>query len=379
MRYQQSSSESAELMRLILPRVARHGGTYVPTTYAVWFEYLAGLNPALTEALESRLRNPQKLAQEEIEQFYARFIETRDTRTIDQVQANLVQLLYRFGEIAARSGEGTAEFARTLAECERELGTIGDPEKLQQVIRSLASSTAAIRASTETLQAKVEASRAEMQSLREQLGALRSEALTDPLTGLRNRRGLEREFEQLLLERPDGIGKCAVLLADIDHFKRVNDSYGHLFGDQILRAAAQTLEAAIKGRDIAARFGGEEFLVLLPNTQLEGARALADQIRLAFSRLRVRRGGEYVDQITISIGVAAPAQGEPIEQLIERADRALYEAKASGRNCVRVAAKPDATVPPKAQPEAPAQPGAPTQPEAQAQPGADPISRRAVR
>lgn len=345
MRYQQSCSESAELMRLILPRVARHGGTYVPTTYAVWFEYLAGVNPALAEAIDTRLKSPEVLAQPEIEQLYSRHIDARDTRAMDQVQAGLGKLLHSFGEIAARSGEGTTQFVRTLAECERELGAVGDPENLQRVIRSLASSAAAVRASTESLQAKVEASCAEMQELRDQLGALRSEALTDPLTGLRNRRGLERELEQLYLERADGIQGCAVLLADIDHFKRVNDTYGHLFGDQIIRAAAQALESGIKGRDIAARFGGEEFLVLLPDTQQEGARALAEQIRVAFSRLRVRRSGELVDHITISIGVAVPMPGESIEQVIERADRALYDAKEAGRNCVRVAERHDAERP----------------------------------
>jgi diguanylate cyclase len=369
MRYQQTSSESAELMRLILPRVARHGGTYVPTTYTVWFEYLSGINPALAEAIDARLKSSEALTQLEIEQLYLRHIDARDTRAMDQVQAGLGKLLHHLGDIAETSGAGTARFVRTLAECERELGAVGDPEKLQRVIQSLATSTAEVRAATESLQAKVEASRAEMQELRAQLGALRSEALTDPLTGLHNRRGLERELEQLYLERPDGIEGCAVLLADIDHFKHVNDTYGHLFGDQIIRAAAQALVGAIKGRDIAVRFGGEEFLLLLPGTPLDGARAFAEQIRLAFGRLRVRRSGEYVDHITISIGVAAPVRGESIEQAIDRADRALYDAKQAGRNCVRVA-EPDAVGCRPSPTAAPVEAGADSAPDACAARGA---------
>jgi len=100
------------------------------------------------------------------------------------------------------------------------------------------------------------------------------------------------------------------------------------------------LKSAVKGRDIVARFGGEEFMVLLPDTPARGALALAEQIRTAFSKVRIRRTGskESIDQITISIGVAVPARAESMEQAIERADQALYQAKSDGRNCVRVAA-----------------------------------------
>ena len=339
MRYRESENESAELLRLILPRIARHGGSYVPSTYAMWYEYLAGVNPKLVAALDARLQNPAPLTQAEIDQFYAKFIDAREAGTLEAYQTGLAELLRRLGEIATSSGAGTAEYARTLAQCQQELGSISDPAGVQRIINSLVTSTNAVRESTQTLQKEVAATRDEMQNLREQMGALQNLAQTDPLTRLRNRRGFEQAVAEYALGREGDLGGCSVLVADIDHFKRVNDSYGHLVGDQVIRALAQVLQNCVKGRDIAARWGGEEFIVLLPETPGEGAVMLAEQLRTAFGKTRIKRGGkqELNDAVTISIGVAQIGLGEPLEQAIERADSALYQAKNGGRNCVRVA------------------------------------------
>ena len=105
----------------------------------------------------------------------------------------------------------------------------------------------------------------------------------------------------------------------------------------MLRAAAKVIAETVKGRDVVARFGGDEFLLLLPDTAIEGAFALAEHIRAAFGRMRIRRHGNDAGtaQVSISVGIAAPAHAETVDQLIDRADRSLYRAKADGRNCVR--------------------------------------------
>jgi diguanylate cyclase len=339
MRYPQTPAESAELLRLVLPRIAKYGGHYAPTSYSVWYEHLAGLNKPLSEELDSRLQATQAIGQPDIEQLYERHVSVRENRSAVVLQDGLSELLRKLVDIAATSGEGTAEYARALESCERELGSVGDTEGLQRVIKSLISSTSAARSATEKVQAELEAGRAEMQQLRERLGNLQSEALSDPLTGLHNRRGFERTLAELYGEGSDGLSSAALLLADIDHFKKVNDSYGHLVGDQVIRACGQVLKGAVKGRDIVARFGGEEFVVLLPDTPGHGALALAEQIRGAFGKLRIRRSGsdELIAQVSISIGVATPLPGESVEQAIDRADKALYRAKSEGRNCVRFA------------------------------------------
>jgi diguanylate cyclase len=345
MRYNQTPGQSAELLRLILPRIAKHGGHYAPTSYSVWYEHVAGLNPALSAALETRLKESDDLAPADLEQLYTRHIHGRDSAAIDRLQAGLGMLLKRLADAAGSSGEGAAEFARALADTERELGGVQDTEGVGRIIQALVQTTATARASTEALRAEVETSRNEMQQLREHLGTLQSEALTDPLTGLLNRRGLEREIERLCASQPEALARAGVLIADIDLFKRVNDSYGHLFGDQVISATARALQQAVKGRDLVARFGGEEFLILLPDTPPGGALALAEQVRLTFSKVRIRRAGgeEVVDQLTLSVGVATPVPGESFESALERADKALYLAKQEGRNCVRMLAA-DGTV-----------------------------------
>jgi diguanylate cyclase len=176
--------------------------------------------------------------------------------------------------------------------------------------------------------------------VRARLGKLETEVVKDPLTGLLNRRGLDQAVERLRSAGMD-LASSTVLMVDLDHFKRVNDSYGHLFGDQVLCATAKVLSGVIKGRDVAARFGGEEFVVLLPDTPESGAVTLAEQFRDAFSRAKVRRTGsdKVIDKLTVSIGVACPQAGESLDATLDRADAALYRAKNDGRNCVRVAAR----------------------------------------
>ena len=347
MRYQESASHSSELLRQILPRVAKHGGHLVPTTYAVWFEYLAGLNPRLVAAVDLRLQANPNWEQPEIEQLYEKFIDARELGSLERFQAGLAELLRRLGDMVAASSEGTDEYAHALAECQQQLSIISDSEGLNRIIQSLVKSTTAVRASTEALQKEVTATRNEVQQLRGQMGALQNLAQSDSLTRLRNRRGFELAVAEYAQSHGESLHGCAVLVADIDQFKKVNDTYGHLVGDQVIRAAAQVLQNGVKGRDITGRWGGEEFVVLLPATPAEGAVAVADQLRLAFSKARIRKGGkaEVDGAVTLSVGVAVAAVGDTLEDLIGRADAALYEAKTAGRNCVRLAVAVPAAAP----------------------------------
>ncbi|MFO1402609.1 MAG: GGDEF domain-containing protein [Steroidobacteraceae bacterium] len=337
MRYKTTTEESAEVLRLILPRVARHGGAYVPTTYAVWFEYLAGLNTTLATALDTHLKSASQLSQAELDRFYENHIHARDLQSLEQFQQGLAELLNRLGQMAESSGEGMVDFTRGLSACREQLGQIRDSAGLGRIVDTLLQSTATALASAETLQREVAATRSEVSQLRAQLGVLENQADVDPLTQLYNRRGFHKAAAESL-RRGGEQAERAVLVADIDHFKKINDGFGHLFGDQVLRTAAQLIRQCIKGRDVAARWGGEEFVILLPETGGEGAIALAEQIRTAFTRAKIRRGErhELADAVTISLGVAELAANESLERAIERADRALYRAKTEGRNCVRV-------------------------------------------
>ena len=161
-------------------------------------------------------------------------------------------------------------------------------------------------------------------------------AVTDQLTGLHNRRYMNGQLEALVKRASRGGDAVACLLIDIDHFKKINDGYGHDVGDEVLREFAVRLASNVRAIDLPCRYGGEEFVVVMPDTKIEDAERIAERIRLhvAGSPFRVMGGAELLT-VTISIGVAATlGEADRPEVLLKRADEAVYEAKASGRNKV---------------------------------------------
>ena len=177
-------------------------------------------------------------------------------------------------------------------------------------------------------------------SLRSRLDHSLEMAVTDPLTGLHNRRYMDGQLEPLVDHAGKGGSPVAVLILDIDHFKVINDTFGHDAGDEVLVEFAVRLATNVRAVDLPCRFGGEEFVVVMPETQVEDARAIADRIRaqMAGTPFTVMEGRESLN-VTISIGVAVTnGAGDTAEALLKRADEALYAAKQAGRNRVIAAA-----------------------------------------
>jgi diguanylate cyclase len=182
------------------------------------------------------------------------------------------------------------------------------------------------------LRASLSAERARSAKLLAALELQRREALTDPLTGLCNRRAMDQRFGELWSEPEEA--PLAILVLDIDFFKRINDTYGHADGDWVIRWVAATLCRCIRAGDSAFRYGGEEFLVLLPDTTLEGAIRVAESIRGRIEDLHLAFPRHWQVPLTVSLGVAARRRQDDPLSLFERADRALYQAKRHGRNRV---------------------------------------------
>jgi len=165
----------------------------------------------------------------------------------------------------------------------------------------------------------------------------------DALTGLANRRSISEKLDEWLLYARRYGGHLCVAMADIDHFKRVNDEHGHRIGDRVLAETARVLRGAIRATDGVGRYGGEEFLIILPGTDAAGAAVLAERLRSAVEGSPVRDAAGEPFSVTISLGVGEHADGDDQDSLVTRADTALYRAKAGGRNRVEVAAAPDAS------------------------------------
>ena len=173
--------------------------------------------------------------------------------------------------------------------------------------------------------------------------ALRAQSIKDPLTGLFNRRYLEETLQREELRAKRMGAPVSIVMVDLDHFKAFNDAHGHQAGDQVLRLAAEELRGSIRGEDIACRYGGEEFTLILPGAGLEQALVRAEHVRIALNQLRLSAAGRSLPSLTASLGVATlPDHGDVWAEVLQRADAALYRAKQSGRNRV-VAAGPAAS------------------------------------
>lgn len=189
--------------------------------------------------------------------------------------------------------------------------------------------------SNQNLQSQLETAEHRLEEQAAEIECHISRSLTDPLTGLPNR----REFNERLEERMAAWNRrrevFSLLLVDVDHFKQLNDEYGHLAGDQVLAAVGRILRAATRRDDAVARYGGEEFAALLPNTSLEQAKLVAEKVREAVARAKIRCNSKEI-AVTVSGGLAAIEAGDVFNTLIQKADIALYAAKAAGRNCICV-------------------------------------------
>jgi diguanylate cyclase len=332
MRYVETKERSNELLRLSLPLMARQHAAYHPLSYALWYEHLAGINPALSTILTQRLDADVPLSDDEVYRLHARHIVSRDVEALERLQGRLDAVLAETALTAAEASAEASTFGHILGRHQETLDRSSN-EQIRQTMTELMEATGRMRGVTRQLVERLESSAQDLRTLHTELSRAQSEALLDALTGLRNRRGLERAVDAEVAQTA-GLEGVPLLMADIDHFKRVNDRYGHLLGDKVIRVVAQAITTNLRGREIAARVGGEEFVVVLPRMDARAAVALAEQLRTAVAMGRIHRGesAESIDTVTLSLGLAIGRRQESLEELMGRADEALYAAKRRGRN-----------------------------------------------
>jgi diguanylate cyclase len=311
-----------------------------PAHYLIWYSHCSGCYPELSERLRRMEESGEPFTEARLAELHERFFGTgRQVRLLDEtcqrIEVTMSELLSQVGGVSRDAGD----YGDKLASFGSVLGRAGRAPDLQALVGEILVETRAMQERARRLEVELDQSSQQVEGLRIDLAKAQRDAHTDSLTGIANRKYFDYELgaaadEARLKQQP-----LSLLLADIDQFKRFNDTYGHQVGDQVLRLVAQMLTSSVKGRDLAARYGGEEFAVLLPQTDLEGARTLAEQIRstVAGNWIRLKSDGRHLGHITLSIGCAQYDPQEALSDLIRRADEALYEAKRQGSNRVVVA------------------------------------------
>ena len=318
--------------------------TAVPRNYEIWYVYATGYNAPLNKIINETLARNGKLTEADLEQIYETYLShIKTTDRIDKVGARVIGEIDDVMRLINDALGMSASYDATLTGATEKLSHVESRDQVKTIVGTLVKSTHEMRDTNKALEERLMLSKTEISSLQQSLEAIRAESLTDPLTGLGNRKYFDRSIEMAVQNALANGEPLSLMMFDIDHFKSFNDSYGHLTGDQVLRLVGMSLRQTIKGQDITARYGGEEFAVVLPNTALRQALTVADHIRRAVmsKELKKKSTGEILGRVTISVGVSMLKPGDDTDALIERADACLYAAKRNGRNRVVCEADPE--------------------------------------
>jgi len=319
--------------------MGRHDAAFHPVSYAVWYEYAAGANARLIEATDRFLVTEPRLCEDTVQRLYREHIAGVDDKTMDRISRDFQQVMAGVLDAVQRAGDRAGAFGANLRGLDAAL-QVQDAEALRGHLAQALEQSLGMQRSAEDLQTQVDASRQEIERLRADLTQAREEVFIDSLTRVLNRKGLDHHLDRLMREPLDSSQSHGLVMLDIDHFKRINDQYGHLVGDQVLSAMGEVLRQTVDSGDYrVARYGGEEFAILMPQATLAQAAALAEQVRTRAKamRLRKRNDRDVVVQVTVSAGAATLQPGEQAHDWLARADAALYRSKQDGRDRVSLA------------------------------------------
>ncbi len=308
-----------------------------PRNYELWYTYCAGFNHSLNKAVNDILRARGRITPDEVYAVYSQFLApSRLGDRIEEVGGRIASEIDQVVGVMERTINANAQYCESLSGASSQLAATTDSSTVAGIVQSLIAATRATESTNRHLEAQLAESRKQIAELQESLDAIRYESLTDELTTLANRKHFDQSIERAVAQANDAKEPFSLLITDIDHFKNFNDTWGHQTGDQVLRLVGLAVRQNVKGQDIACRYGGEEFGIILPRTNLEHALTVADHIRVAvMSKELVKRStGENLGYITISIGVSTFRPGDTVQTIVERADSALYLAKRTGRNRV---------------------------------------------
>ena len=303
-----------------------------PNNFHLWFNYSIGAPSDLKRAMDILIGNKRRFDAATCHDLFATYIgaPAANNLTANSQLHSVMDSAKQFLTTAIADNRSQIRSMNDVAD-QSEAGL--DPRLL---VKNLVNELEKATTRATSLEANFVEKTRELDHIRDSLTKSEERAKTDTLTGLPNRRALDEFFRAAQIAAMEKDTPLSVLLIDIDHFKLVNDNFGHGVGDQVLRLIAKVLREGVRQIDLPARFGGEELIAVLPGAELATCWTVAERIRRSISECRITRRstGEDLPSVTVSIGVGQFQLGESMSDLIERCDRALYLAKRTGRNRV---------------------------------------------
>lgn len=268
-------------------------------------------------------------------------VNRRDRRDRDRTMHVLQTLLESTDELTKEVGLHNSE----LQSVGQNVGHMKSGTDFGALQRMLLQQIAEVIQSNKRLENDLVSMRYQLEQQAQQLDRTQREARTDPLSGVGNRKGFDERIQAMMFNYQKKGREFALILADVDHFKWINDTHGHQAGDRVVTRIGQVLRECVRPHDYVARFGGDEFAILLHGTDLATAERVGQRIRSQTARTSFEGGqhGEHLS-VTFSMGLASPSKGETVAELMERADRALYRSKQGGRNQLQKAVDADESV-----------------------------------
>jgi diguanylate cyclase len=312
-----------------------------PENYSVLFAYYEESDPelklAVSEAMKLSGRDPVRLS-EVFNAVYEKYLSSaKHENFLHGAAGKFDQEIAQMLAMVSEANDEAEQYSKVLNNFTKDINKSDvSVDQMRSMVERMQAETTSASSQNSKLREQLATSLKQVQELRVSLDSVRREALIDPLTGIGNRKAFTGEISKCIEEAIEKGEPLSVLMVDIDFFKKFNDKYGHLVGDEVLKLVASALKENIKGRDFVARWGGEEFGVLLPGTRLEDAVKVGDHLRRIVASKKIIRKPQNEDLgvITLSMGCTVFCKEETIEEFVDRADQGLYKSKKNGRNQV---------------------------------------------